>query len=98
MHLVGLVLGKLTRSGQHRPDCAGGESVLAFDDKFVAVRGNQLHVHGVRTLASAVDLVAALLVHCYHLSWGRQIVDGISTDRENRPNIYILSYLSNISQ
>jgi len=61
--LVGLVLAELARSGQHGLDCARGEGVVSLDDELVAVRRDELDVHGVGALAAAVNPRVAGLSH-----------------------------------
>jgi len=61
--LVGLVLAELARSGQHGLDGARGQGVVPLDDELVAVRRDELDVHGVGAFAAAVNPRVAGLSH-----------------------------------
>ena len=52
----------LTWAAEHGLDGARGERMFALDDKLVLVRGDQLDVHGVGSLAPAVVLLVGVVV------------------------------------
>ena len=57
VHLVGFVLGELTRPGEHGLDGAAGQSVVPLHDELVAVAGDEFDIHGLGPLAPPVHLL-----------------------------------------
>ena len=48
VHLVGLILGELPGTGQHRLDRAAGEGVLSLHDELVPVAADELDVPAIQ--------------------------------------------------
>lgn len=62
VHFVGFVFGKLSRTTQHGFNGSRRQSMFTFDNKFMAVRRNQLHIHCVGTFAAAVAFAVIFLL------------------------------------
>lgn len=54
VNFISLILCKLPWSAEHRLDGTRRQRVLPLHDELVSIRRDELHVHGVRALASPI--------------------------------------------
>lgn len=54
VYLICLIFSELSRTAKHGFNCAGGQSMVPFNNKLVAVRRDQLHIHRFRALTATV--------------------------------------------
>merc|ERR1719411_2202013 len=59
---VSLVLRELTRTREHSLDSSTGQSILSLHNELVAITGDELRKHGIRTLTATEDRLTGVHV------------------------------------
>merc|ERR550539_131983 len=59
---VGLVLRELAWTREHGLDGSAGQSVLSLHNELMAITGDELHKHGIRTLTASEDRLTSVHV------------------------------------